>query len=203
MSIFPYNERHYRCFKNFLIYLNRDLFLISHYMDKYDVYSEFDDLDYLVMALEDRRFLRHCGFDFISLARESWKAILRKKHGGASTIDMQLVRTITGFKENTLFRKIYEIILSVLVNFKFSKKQIIKAYLRNAYFGSRLIGVERASLGVFSKYSFQLSYDEKAIIAAMLLRPKPLIPKQVWIESVMFRANYAKLARVFVKKSFY
>lgn len=172
-------------------------------MNERDIYSELDDLDYLVMALEDRRFLRHCGFDSISLFREVWKATLRRKHGGASTIDMQLVRTITGFKDNTTFRKIYEIILSVLVNFKFSKKQIIKAYLRNAYFGSRLIGADRASMSMFLKGLEQLSYDDKAVIAAMLLKPKPLKPKKEWFESVVIRANYAKASRIFVKESLY
>lgn len=172
-------------------------------MEQYDLYVELDDIDYLVMALEDRRFLRHCGVDSISLIRELWKAALMKKHGGASTIDMQLVRTITGFKENTVFRKIYEIVLSVLVNFKFSKKQIIKAYLRNAFFGSRLIGIEKASIAVFGKNVICLSFDEKAFVAAMLLRPKPLNPQPQWSDSVIARAEYAKRTRILVKESFY
>ncbi|UIZ74182.1 transglycosylase domain-containing protein [Raoultella ornithinolytica] len=145
MSGYPYNQRHYRRFRNILIDLNRDLLTISEYMNEYDDYYELNDLCYFVMALEDRRFFRHCGFDFFSFVREVFKAACKKKHGGASTIDMQLVRTITGFKDLTLYRKFYEVILAILLNFKFSKKQIIMCYLRNAFFGSRLIGSEKAA----------------------------------------------------------
>ena len=76
-------------------------------MNEYDDYYELNDLCYFVMALEDRRFFRHCGFDFFSFVREVFKAACKKKHGGASTIDMQLVRTITGFKDLTLYRNLF------------------------------------------------------------------------------------------------
>lgn len=160
-------------------------------MNEYDDYYELNDLCYFVMALEDRRFFRHCGFDFFSFVREVFKAACKKKHGGASTIDMQLVRTITGFKDLTLYRKFYEVILAILLNFKFSKKQIIMCYLRNAFFGSRLIGAEKAA-SFFNKNVGELNYDESACLAAMLLRPKPLKPSEKWFESIKVRALYAK-----------
>lgn len=202
MSGYPYNQRHYRCFRNILIDLNRDLLTISEYMNEYDDYYELNDLCYFVMALEDRRFFRHCGFDFFSFVREVFKAACKKKHGGASTIDMQLVRTITGFKDLTLYRKFYEVILAILLNFKFSKKQIIMCYLRNAFFGSRLIGAEKAA-SFFNKNVDELNYDESACLAAMLLRPKPLKPSEKWFESIKVRALYAKRFRGAVKKSDY
>lgn len=168
-------------------------------MNEYDDYYELNDLCYFVMALEDRRFFRHCGFDFFSFVREVFKAACKKKHGGASTIDMQLVRTITGFKDLTLYRKFYEVILAILLNFKFSKKQIIMCYLRNAFFGSRLIGAEKAA-SFFNKNVDELNYDESACLAAMLLRPKPLKPSEKWFESIKVRALYAKRFRGAVKK---
>lgn len=202
MSGYPYNQRHYRRFRNILIDLNRDLLTISEYMNEYDDYYELNDLCYFVMALEDRRFFRHCGFDFFSFVREVFKAACKKKHGGASTIDMQLVRTITGFKDLTLYRKFYEVILAILLNFKFSKKQIIMCYLRNTFFGSRLIGSEKAA-SFFNKNVDELNYDESACLAAMLLRPKPLKPSEKWFESIKVRALYAKRFRGAVKKSDY
>lgn len=202
VSGYPYNERHYRRFRNILIDLNRDLLTISEYMSEYDDYCELNDLCYFVMALEDRRFFRHCGFDFFSFIREAFKAVRNKKHGGASTIDMQLVRTITGFKDLTVYRKFYEVILAVLLNFKFSKKQIIMCYLRNAFFGSRLIGAEKAA-SFFNKSVCELTVDESACLAAMLLRPKPLIPSDKWFESIRVRALYAKRFRGSVKEGYY
>ena len=186
-----------RKIRNFLITINQDLFLIREKIEKISYiqiisYDDYDELHYLVMALEDRRFLKHCGVDFRSILRECKKFLFGEKFGGASTIDMQMVRTITGFKERTLYRKIYESILAFIVNFKFSKKQIIDCYLDNAFFGSHLCGVKRATQKHFGKDISQLTYDEKAQLAAMLLRPRPLHPNNKWQEKILVRSRYAK-----------
>ncbi|MGK4476602.1 biosynthetic peptidoglycan transglycosylase [Aeromonas molluscorum] len=200
MTAQPFNTRHYRRFRNLLIDLNRDLLSISHKMCESDKYGGFTELEHYVMALEDRRFVSHCGFDIKASARELIKKIRRKKHGGASTIDMQMVRTITEFKDMTIYRKLYETLLSWLVNFHFTKKQIIRCYLKNAFFGSRLIGAEKAANVLFNKDLSMLEKDESAFIAAMLLRPKPLNPKNEWFEIVKSRASYAQSVRVLVEE---
>ena len=189
-----------RKIRNFLITINQDLFSIREKMEEISYtqkisYDNYDELHYLVMALEDRRFLKHCGVDFRSILRECIKFFLRKKFGGASTIDMQMVRTITGFKERTLYRKIYESILAFIVNFKFSKKQIIDCYLNNAFFGSHLYGIEKATQKCFGKYISQLTFDEKAQLAAMLQRPRPQHPSAEWQEKILKRARYAQIIR--------
>lgn len=199
MSSEPYNGRVVRNIRNFFICLNYDLFEISNNMQHVDRYSNFNEFEYYVMALEDRRFLKHGGYDLKSLFREVGKCIMMKKHGGASTIDMQMVRTLTNFRDLTLYRKIYEIILSVLINYKFSKKQIIRCYLSNAFFGSGLYGFEITSIKFFGKEFPELNADEQAFLAAMLLRPKPLKPTRKWADLVHSRASYAQKMRVFVK----
>jgi Membrane carboxypeptidase (penicillin-binding protein) len=160
---------------------------------------EFDDFDYLVMALEDRRYLRHRGVDIKSVLREFIKMVTLNKHGGASTIDMQMVRTITNYKELTLKRKVYEMILSLLINFRFSKNEIMKCYMDNAFFGSHLIGVEKASMAEYGKGLSEISYEEKARLAAMLLTPRPKNPTERWRSVVKTRAAYAKSMRGRVK----
>ena len=190
-----------RKIRNFLITINQDLFLIREKIEEISYtqiigYHDYDELHYLVMALEDRRFLKHCGVDFRSILRECKKFLLGEKFGGASTIDMQMVRTITGFKERTLYRKFYESILAFIVNFKFSKKQIIDCYLNNAFFGSHLYGIEKATQKCFGKYIIsQLTFDEKAQLAAMLQRPRPQYPSAEWQEKILKRARYAQIIR--------
>lgn len=160
------------------------------------------ELHYFVMALEDRAFVNHHGIHMKSIIREVYKLILRKKHGGASTIDMQMVRTITGFKEKTFSRKLYEATLAVLINFKYSKLQIINCYLHHAFFGSHLYGLNSAIEYLFNKkYLTNLNDEEMAIIAAMLQKPKPLNPSAKWRESVMKRARYAQTVRIRIKNS--
>lgn len=197
----PKNGQLIRNFKNIFICLNYDLFEISKRMNHIDDYSDFNDFEFLVMSLEDRRYLKHCGYDFKACLREAIKMIAKKKHGGASTIDMQMVRTITNFRELTFYRKLYEVILSILVNYKFSKKQIIRCYLNNAFFGTRLYGYESATIKTFGKNFESLDYEEKAFLAAMLLRPKPLKENEKWRQLVIVRAIYAQRMRSLVKQS--
>lgn len=71
-----------------------------------------------VLCAEDKSFLEHRGFSPKSIIRAFFK-----RHGGASTIDMQLVRTITNRREITIKRKFREIILSVAIEIKFTKKK--------------------------------------------------------------------------------
>ena len=76
------------------------------------------ELDGMLMEMlvtgEDRRFLRHCGFDPAAIARAAFWT-LRGRLQGASTIEQQLVRTITGEKQIRTTRKIREILLAASV----------------------------------------------------------------------------------------
>ena len=161
------------------------------------------------ICLEDRRFYKHKGFDAKAFLREIYKFFIYKtvilakllkinRYGGASTIDMQLVRTITNYREITVGRKLYEISLAILLNRKFTKQEILHSYLDIAYFGSKLKGVQKAVKIVFNKniYSDVLIDEEASIIAAMLLVPKPLnaslLDNSRWSLRVNFRAQYAQ-----------
>jgi len=161
----------------------------------------FDEFDYLVMALEDRRYLKHRGVDLLSVFREILKMLTFQKHGGASTIDMQMVRTLTNYRELTFKRKLYEIILSLLINFRFSKNEIMKCYMDNAFFGSHLIGVTKACMAEYGKSLDEISDQEKARLAAMLLKPRPQKPTEKWRSDVESRAAYAQSMRSRVKES--
>lgn len=179
-----------------------DIINISEYMEEDDEY--ISELHYYILALEDRRFFEHCGFDFKSGFRELKNVIFARKFGGASTIDMQLVRTITGYRERTISRKIYEIILAILLNFKFTKKQILNCYMRNAFLGSHIIGFDAAIKRRFEgKSIYMLTRDEMSSLAAMLLKPMPLRPEQKWFVENRLRARYAQKVRAFVKECKY
>lgn len=207
----PHNIKYAKKFRNLLININRDLFLVrekmeelkksaSYYNDEDE--EQYDELHYLVMALEDRRFLEHCGVDWRSVIRELKNWLMGKKHGGASTIDMQMVRTITGFKDRTVYRKIYEACLAFIVNFKFSKKEIIDCYLNNAFFGSHIYGINSAIQKCYEKkYIADLNLDEKAQLAAMLQIPRPLNPSEKWVEKILERASYAQFVWRSMKNS--
>ncbi|WP_197277689.1 biosynthetic peptidoglycan transglycosylase [Novosphingobium sp. KN65.2] len=140
--------------------------------------------------LEDRRFFDHVGIDWRRLIREAFKAMTFRKHGGASTIDMQLVRTATGYRNRNIYRKSYEILLSYMIQFRYSKLEILRSYLSIAYFGTGIKGCEEASMEMFGKRSSELEVHEAAQVAAMLVFPKPRTPSAEWEKKHLRRSNY-------------
>lgn len=150
------------------------------------------DIEAAVLVLEDHRYLVHQGIDFHSVLRELIRIFLRQRHGGASTIEMQFVRTCTGFREKTWKRKLYEMLLSYVIARKFGKRRILKSYLSCAYFGTGLEGVESACAAHFHKTSAQLVKSEALFVAATLVYPRPLVPTQKWRDKVEQRAAYGE-----------
>lgn len=160
------------------------------------------NLEKMVIVLEDRRFLHHPGVDFQSALREMLKAFTFRRHGGASTIDMQFVRTVTGYRKKTVGRKLYEIILSLIIQFRYNKIVILRAYLDNAFFGSRIVGANKAAMVLFSSTPEALSLENSALLASMLVYPRPLAGGDVWLARIRRRAEYGMIIYARYKKSF-
>ncbi len=175
-----------------LLALHSNLFDIHDQICKTNAFypSDLTSLEKLVIVLEDRRFFSHYGVDTRSVAREFARLLAFRTHGGASTIDMQFVRTVTGYKELTLRRKVYECVLATVIQRRYSKVQILRAYLNCAFFGSHLIGASKASRAVFGVSSADLSNEQAAFIAAMLVCPRPTRPSAQWQSRVQRRADY-------------
>ncbi len=148
-------------------------------------------LELATIALEDRRFFYHLGVDIPSIVRETLKALASRRHGGASTIDMQFVRTVTGFRAPTFQRKIYEAFLALVIQFRYRKLDILRSYLACAYFGSGLTGANAAAQKLFNRNADRLSIEEASFIGAMLAHPRPLDGLPRWERRARRRATYA------------
>lgn len=180
-----------------LLRINEDLLTIHDAVKSSSLYlTDSSNIEMMTMFLEDKRYLSHYGLDLYSVIREVVKAASFRKHGGASTIDMQFVRTCTGFRDRTISRKLYEILLAFIIQFRYSKRQVLHSYLSCAYFGSGLIGVERASMRVFKKRADNLTMIEASFIASMLVSPMPLSPSPSWYSRVVRRALYGQRIRI-------
>lgn len=170
--------------------IHNDLFKIDEHIILTE--SDLSLVEHYVIVLEDRRFFLHSGFDLKSFIRELIKSIttLRFK-GGASTIDMQFVRTVTGYRARTLKRKIYEIFLAFIINNRYSKRVILHSYMCHAYLGTGLTGIEQAARKTFKKDISSLTELESAMVASMLLTPQPLLQTSRWYVRTKRRATYA------------
>lgn len=187
-----------------LLRIHRDLFAVHKKIRRYVEYfpPELTNLEKIVLALEDRRFGSHIGVDWPSLGRELVRAIMLRRHGGASTIDMQLVRTATGYRKYSIKRKLYEMLLAILIQFRYSKILILRSYLNCAFFGSGLVGSDRAAKKLFRIGADELTLDQAAVIAAMLVYPRPLKEWQAWETRVRRRASYGIRVYIAYKERF-
>jgi penicillin-binding protein 1A len=135
------------------------------------------------IAIEDRRFYDHFGVDvmgLMSVAIESLRAgeITR----GASTITQQLAKNLFLTPDQTLARKVQEMLLAVWLEQNYTKDDILELYLNRMFFGTdaqgrELIGLEAASQTFFGKSARNLSLGEAAILAGSLQAPSRLNPR--------------------------
>ena len=129
-----------------------------------------------VIAVEDRRFFDHDGFDPIRIIGSAF-AVLRAGEAvqGGSTITQQLARQSVG-REKTLTRKLKELLFASQLENHFTKQEILELYLNKVYFGDGLYGVEAASRGYFGKKASEVSLPEAALLAGLLKAPSSYAP---------------------------
>ena len=122
----------------------------------------------LIIA-EDHRYLWHYGVDFFGICR----ATIQSCYGvlqGASTIEQQLIRTLTGCYEVSIMRKMKEILLAATLINAFEKKEIIFVYLYQAYFGAKRAGI-LSIMEMYDPSGFQTLSHYCAWIVAHLKYP--------------------------------
>ncbi|MES1245365.1 MAG: PBP1A family penicillin-binding protein, partial [Acidobacteriota bacterium] len=135
-----------------------------------------EDLINAVIAAEDDNFYDHSGVSFSGIARAVWVNFRggRLRQGG-STLTQQLVKNIYLTHERTVGRKVQELILAVLLEVRYDKRQILEAYLNEIYLGGSggvsLMGVGAASRAYFGKDASQLDLAEAATLAGMIHAP--------------------------------
>lgn len=124
-----------------------------------------------VLAGEDQRFLSHHGFDFTEMNEAIKDMALSKGFRGASTITMQVARTVFLWPDRTWLRKGAEAYYTVIIEIFWTKERILEIYLNTVDWGPGLMGVESASRKYFHTPCLQLSPSQAAALAAILPSP--------------------------------
>ena len=130
-----------------------------------------------VIAIEDRRFKDHHGFDVLGITRAFFKNIFAGEiTGGGSTITQQLAKNALLSPEQTIRRKIEELFLAVEIEKYYTKDEILSMYVNQVYFGSSAWGIDHASMKYFNKNISEVSISEAALLAGLLQSPSALDP---------------------------
>lgn len=134
-------------------------------------------LQHAVVAVEDERFYKHFGVDIIAIARAAW---INLRTGtvreGGSTITQQLAKISMLTQEQTWSRKLKDALLALVIERRYTKQEILEAYLNQLYLGEGVYGVEAASAVYFGKRTKDLSLAECALLAGLPRSPEYYSP---------------------------
>ncbi|WP_245261640.1 transglycosylase domain-containing protein [Ancylobacter sp. FA202] len=129
------------------------------------------------VAIEDRRFYSHFGLDPLGLARAVVVNITQGRvREGGSTLTQQLAKNLFLNQERTLSRKVQELILSLWLEAKYSKNEILELYMNRVYFGAGAYGVEAAAQRYFGVSARQVTLSQAAMLAGLVKSPSALAP---------------------------
>lgn len=134
--------------------------------------------DALITA-EDHRNRLHPGIDPLGMLRALAVRIRTGDVQGASTIEQQFVRTVTGRRERTLSRKIREQLLALALSRRRSKAAIVSAYLSVAFYGTGRVGLE-ALKDEFGDKITSVKYEQALKFVVQLKYPRPLKQSAAW-----------------------
>lgn len=134
-----------------------------------------------IIATEDRAFYRHEGISLRGILRAALHDLRTgSRAAGGSTLTQQLVKNFYLNPERTFRRKALEAVMAVLLEARYTKKEILEAYLNEIYLGQngavQIVGVEQASQVYFGKRAANLTLGEAATMAGMVRSPNVLSP---------------------------
>lgn len=144
-------------------------------------YTKLQDLPQIyldaVISVEDKRFYQHYGIDPISLVR-AIRNNLRAKAliEGGSTITQQLAKNLYFDDEASLVRKAAEAMVTVVLEERYSKDEILELYVNCIYFGESYYCVYDASIGYFRKIPSQMTDFEATMLAGIPNAPSAYAP---------------------------
>lgn len=153
----------------------------------YDVYTDQDRKftplsavpEYLkkaTIAIEDKDFYQHQGFDPMAALRIVKNVITRQRLIGGSTLTQQLVKMLLLTNERKLSRKIREFVLAVRIEKTFTKDEILQMYLNEAPYGGTAVGVASAARVYFGKEPMELTLTESILLAGLPQSPSRYSP---------------------------
>ena len=156
-----------------------------------------------ILAIEDERFYSHRGIDPVAILRASW-ANLRSGGivQGGSTLTQQLMKNFFLGDERTLHRKVKEVLMALVAEWKYSKEEILQNYLNEIYLGQKgaqgIFGVWEAAQFYFSKELPDLTIGEMAVLAGLIKAPNRYSPYRS-VEAATKRRNIV-LAKMLEEK---
>ncbi len=171
------DENTFRAAQTSLVYDKNGDILVTLKGDKDSYYLKYDKIPdaakLAMISIEDKKFPYHKGVDVKAVARAALVFVKNKGKAtqGGSTITQQLSRNVFLSFEKTWKRKVEELFVSIELEKKYSKEEILEFYLNNINFSNGYYGIQAASKGYFRKDVNDLSLSQVAFLCAIPNNP--------------------------------
>lgn len=193
---------------NTLVY-DRDGKKIGEFFNSYQVYVPYKKLPKhlveAILAIEDRNFFQHKGFDPKGIARAALSRLKgSSSNQGASTLTQQVVRHFLLPNERTPQRKVQEIAMAIHLERRLKKERILEIYANSLFLGNGSYGVGAAAFRYFGKSVAELEPQESALIAGLFQSPSRYNPsrtpkrakkRQNQVLKAMYQSGYISFAK--------
>ncbi len=154
-----------------------------------------------VLLYEDRWYYWHFGINPVALARATYSTALGKRRIGGSTITMQLARHLYRIDSRTVSGQLKQAAAAIWLEWRYSKKDILEAYLNYAPYGNNIEGVGAASLVYWRKSVRDLNVPEALNLAVIPQNPKKRLPEfSGKVESQALKNARRRLAALWVRQ---
>lgn len=159
---------------------NGDTFY-KFYNPRSDTYLELNDISprarEAVIAAEDKNFYEHSGFSVTGIAQAVYENLRPDGlNSGGSTITQQLVKNALLSQDRNLLRKYQELVLSIEIERRYDKDEILEMYLNSVYFGEGYFGIGDAAQGYFGVNAKDLNLAQASMLAGLLPAPAAYSP---------------------------
>ncbi len=153
-----------------------------------------------IILYEDRWFYAHPGFNPWALLRASVATATGSRRIGGSTISMQLARRVYDIDSRSIPGKILQVLSASWLELRYSKHDILEAYLNLAPFGGNIEGIGAASLIYLKKHATSLSVPEAINLAVIPQNPRKRLEQQAsGMQSVELRNARERLAKIWIE----
>ncbi|WP_353222818.1 transglycosylase domain-containing protein [Salinisphaera hydrothermalis] len=136
--------------------------------------KKITEIEWSVLLLEDRRFFIHSGVDAFRASLRILRQLSKlRRIGGISTIEQQLVRTLLDDRRRNAARKLRESVVANAISYRKRKIDILRAYLKYAYLGYKVTGIDSAANLLFNCEGKDTTPTQSDFIACLLVYPLP------------------------------
>ena len=130
-----------------------------------------------LISSEDKNFYKEPGFSITGIGNAVYQNLIHGGgEGGGSTLTQQLVKNALLSQNRSIFRKYQELVLSIEVERRYSKDEILEMYMNSAFFGNGIFGIEDAAQAYFGKPAKDLDLAQSTMLIGILPAPNAYSP---------------------------